>query len=125
MKQLFIRWMSSVLIVTTSGLPFTAQAGLIGTGEVIAQQAPHDGRAKVVDFLARADVQNQLQAQGVSREAAMERAAALTDSEVQLISGEIDKLPAGATTGGAAVIGVTVLLVLVVALLVRLFYPPK
>ena len=54
-----------------------------------------------------------------------ERAAALTDSEVAMLSADIDKLPAGATTGVAGVIGVTVLVVLLVALLVRLFYPPR
>jgi len=125
MKPFFFRWVSYVLMVTMAGLPFTAQAGMIGTGEAIAQQAPQSERSKVMDFLTRVDVQNQLQQHGVSREAAMERAAALTDSEVAMLSGEIDKLPAGATTGVAGVIGVTVLLVLLVALLVRLFYPPK
>ena len=125
MKQIFFRWVSYVLVVTMTGLPFTAQAGLIGTSEVVAQQAPQSERGKVMDFLARADVQNQLQQQGVSREAAMERAAALTDNEVAMISGEIDKLPAGATTGVAGVIGVTALLIFVVYVLVRLFYPPK
>ena len=124
MKQAFFRCISRLLVVTMAALPFTAQAGLIGTGEIAAQQTTSE-RAKVMEFVARADVQSQLQQQGVTREAAMERVAALTDSEVSLISGEIDKLPAGATTGAAGVIGVTFLAIFLVALLVRLFYPPK
>jgi hypothetical protein len=124
MKTRFFRYVSRLLIVTMAALPFTAQAGMIGTGEILAQQATPE-RAKVTGFLARADVLEQLQQHGVTREAAMDRVAALTDSEVSLLATEIDKLPAGATTGGAAVIGLTVLAVLLVALLVRIFYPHK
>lgn len=125
MQKFFQRLVSYALVISLTGLPFTAQAGLIGTDEVAAQTQTHTDRARVRDFLARADVQHEMQQQGVTREAAQARVEALTDAEVQHIAGRIDALPAGGTTGAAAVVGIGVLLVLVTYIIVRLFYPQK
>ncbi len=125
MKKLFHRLVSYLLVFSLAGLPFTAHAGLIGTGEAVAQSEMQSERARVRDFLARADVQQQLQQHGVTAQAAQDRVAALTDIEVAHISGKIDALPAGAATGGAAVFGVTLLLVLITYVIVRMFYPQK
>jgi hypothetical protein len=123
MTQLFRRLVSYALVFSLAGLPFTAHAGMIGTDEVTGQI--QDGRAKVRDFMARADVQAQLQQHGVTREAAQARVDALSEAEVQQLAGNIDNLPAGATTGAAGVVGVTVLLILVTYVIVRAFDPQK
>lgn len=125
MEKLFHRLVSYLLVFSLAGLPFTAHAGLIGTDEAVAQSEVQSERARVRDFLARADVQQQLQQHGVTAQAAKDRVAALTDFEVAHLSGKIDALPAGATSGGAAVIGVTLLLVLITYVIVRMFYPQK
>ncbi len=125
MKKLFQRLVSYALMFSLAGLPFTAQAGLIATDEVAAPAQVQADRAKVHDFLARADVQQQLQEQGLTREAAQARVDALTEAEVQQVAGRIDALPAGGTTGAAAVIGITLLVILVTYVIVRLFYPQK
>lgn len=124
MNNLFRRFVSQALIICLAALPFTAQAGLIGTDEVVAPVAQSD-RAKVRDFLARADVQQQLQQHGLTAQAAQERVDALTDAEVQQIAGQVDAVPAGAASGALAVVGLTVLLVAVTYIIVRAFYPQR
>lgn len=124
MKNVFRRFVSQALIVSLAALPFTAQAGLIGTDEVAAPVAQSD-RAKVRDFLARADVQQQLQQHGLTAQAAQERVDALTDGEVQQIAGQVDTVPAGAASGAVAVVGLAVLLVAVTYIIVRAFYPQR
>jgi hypothetical protein len=125
MRIVFRRFVSVLLVFSMAGLPFTAQAGLIGTDEVAAQSEAPSDREKVRDFVARADVQQQLQEHGLTPQIAKERVDALTDAEVQQIAGKIDALPAGATSGVAGVVGVTLLVVLVTYMLVRLFYPQR
>lgn len=124
MKNVFRRFVSQALIVSLAALPFTAQAGLIGTDEVAAPVAQSD-RAKVRDFLARADVQQQLQQYGLTAQAAQERVDALTEAEVQQIAGQVDTVPAGAASGAVAVVGLAVLLVAVTYIIVRAFYPQR
>ena len=125
MKTLFHRLISYIIIFSLAGLPFTAQAGLIGTDEVVGHTQLQTDRAKVRDFVSRADVQLQLQQFGLTQQNAKDRVDALTEAEVQHIAGKIDALPAGATSGGAAVVGLTVLLVLIIYAIVQLFYPQK
>jgi hypothetical protein len=124
MKKIGFRLLSHMLILCMAGLPFTVHAGLISTDEVVAQHTSAE-RAKVHDFLARADVVEQLQQEGISTQAAQQRVDALTDNEVRNIAGQIDSLPAGATAGGAAVIGLTILLVALTYVILRLIYPYK
>ena len=125
MKNIFHRLVSYVLIFSLAGLPFTAQAGLIGTDDVVAQNQLQTERAKVRDFVSRADVQQQLQQFGLTQQNAQDRVDALSEAEVQHIAGKIDALPAGGTAGTAAVVGLTVLLILIVYAIVQLFYPQK
>lgn len=124
MTNVFRRVVSQLLIVCLTALPFTARAGLIATDEAVASAAQPD-RARVLDFLARADVQKELQAQGLTAQGAQDRVAALTDAEVQQIAGKIDTAPAGGTSGAVAVVGVTLLVILVGYAIVRAFYPRK
>ena len=125
MKNIFHRLVSYVVIFSLAGLPFTAQAGLIGTDDVVAQNQVQTDRAKVRDFVSRADVQQQLQQFGLTQQNAKDRVDALSEAEVQHIAGKIDALPAGGTAGTAAVVGLTVLLILIVYAIVQLFYPQK
>lgn len=127
MQNIFRRLVSYLLVFSLAGLPFTAQAGLIATDEAVSQNQPQlqAERAKVRDFFTRADVQQQLQQQGLTQQIAQERVAALTDADIQKIVGKIDALPAGGTSGAAAVVGITILVILVFYAIVQLFYPQK
>jgi len=119
MKAFSRRFICNLVILNMILLPYAAhtQAALIGTEQAVARVQAQAERDKVRSFVARADVQHQLAALGMSEATASERVNALTDDEVQQLAGKIDALPAGADGGGLLV---TVLLIMV--LVVLLFY---
>lgn len=112
------KFISQFLIVAMLAVPFqAAQAGMIGTEQIIAAQQVQGNRERVADFLSRAEVQGQLQAMGITADAARDRVSAMTDVEIQSLAGKIDSLPAGAASNAA--------IVLVLVILVWLFYTYK
>ena len=121
MKAFFCRLISQLLVVSLIVLPFSTQAALIGTGELTASPQAQADRDKVRDFMARAEVQKQLQVLGVNPDIAKDRVNALTDQEVQHLAGKIDTLPAGAI-GGVEVVALTVLLIVVIYVLLKYIY---
>jgi len=121
MKSFFKRFISQFLVLCLIGLPFTVQAGMIGTDEVIAQSQDQSDRNKVRDFMARAEVQQQLQDHGIGLQAAQARVNALTDLEVQQIAGKIDSIPAGADAG--ATVAIVLAVIVLIYILLQYFYP--
>ena len=111
MKSPFARVVVRILIALMIWTPYQfAQAGMIGTDQVV-QQSAHSDRANVMSFVSRADVGNQLAALGLNPATAKDRVAAMSDDEVRFVSGQIDAMPAGADAAGI------LLLVVVVALI--------
>jgi hypothetical protein len=76
-----------------------AQAGMIGTDQVVAQSTQAD-RTTVLNFIGRSDVASQLQSFGLDASTAKDRVAAMTDEEVRYLAGRIDSMPAGASSSG-------------------------
>ena len=99
MSMSFVRLISRLLIVCLIGLPFQVNAGMIGTDVVVSAAQAQAARATVLSQLNRADVAGQLQSLGLTSQAASDRVAALTDTEVAKLAGQIDSLPAGADGG--------------------------
>ena len=104
MSTSFVRLINRLLIVCLIGLPFQVNAGMIGTDEVVSAAQAQVARATVLSQISRADVAGQLQSLGLTAQAATDRVAALTDTEVAKLAGQIDSLPAGASSGGALLI---------------------
>ena len=104
------RFVSGLLIVCTlgAGMPLPASAAIIATDQIAAGT----GRDRVTGFLDRAEVQAQMQALGVSPQAAAARVNALSDDEIAGLADRIDQLPAG----GSDVL--TVLLAVFIILLI-------
>lgn len=102
-------------------MPFSTDAAVIGTGEVIAGAQGQVARDKVRDFMARAEVQEQLQSFGLNPDTAKDRVNALTDQEVQHLAGKIDSLPAGAISGWE-VVALTALLIIVIYIALKFIY---
>src|SRR5438046_9729625 len=100
MTAFFKRFICRLVILSSIVLPYSAntQAAMIGTGQAIANVEAQ--RAKVKDFVARADAQRKLAALGVGAEAAGERVNALADDEAELIAGRIVTLLAGGVVAG-------------------------
>ncbi len=91
------RLLASCLIfsLTAVGFPAAARAGIITTDQTIVGTHILSSRDRVNSFLARQDVGQALQEQGVSAQAATERVRAMTDAEVAQLAGRIDQAPAG------------------------------
>jgi hypothetical protein len=104
MSTSIVRLISRLLVVCLIGLPFQVNAGMIGTDQVVSAAQAQAARAAVNSFVSRAEVAGQLQALGLTAQNAKERVAALTDAEVTKLAGQIDSLPAGASSGWAIVL---------------------
>lgn len=114
MNVSFVRFVSRLLVLCMLALSFqTVQAAMVGTEQVAAAAQMQQDREKVRTFMARADVQQQLEAMGIKANTAQDRVAAMTDEEVQTIAGKIDSLPAGADSGWAWVAVIIVIAVIV------------
>lgn len=115
--KLFYKLISQMLIVSMVLLPFSAQAGVIGTDQAIASAQDLANRAKVNDFMSRGDVVKKFEALGLSAATAQERVNAMTQQEINQIAGKIDSLPAGAAVSttwwviGVLVVGLIVWMV--------------
>jgi hypothetical protein len=97
MNSSLIRVICRFLIASLLVLPFQgAQAGMIGADRIAASSNAQSERAALRDLMTRSDVASQLQSMGVSQSSALERVAAMTDSEVHSVAGQVDSLPAGA-----------------------------
>lgn len=110
------RFISRVLIACMIVLPFHANAGMIGTEQVVSAVQAAAARDQVVSLIERSDVSRQLQAYGLTPENAKARVNALTNSEVAQLAAQLDSAPAGANSTGA------ILLILVVVLVWWLFW---
>lgn len=91
---------SQLLILSIVVLPFSTQAGMIGTDQVVANATAQANRDKVRDFVSRTDVQKQFEALGLTSANAAERVNAMTQEEINRVAGKIDSLPAGANDSG-------------------------
>jgi len=113
MMNQFRRLIASLLIVSLTGLglPLPAHAGMIGTDSLAAS----GDRERIAGLLERAEVRAGLEAYGVSPADVKARVAAMTDTEVARLAGQIDSLPAGGDgVGGVLFLVVFVFLVLLV-----------
>ncbi len=99
--KLFHKLISQLLIACMILLPFTAQAGMIGTDQAVAGVQDQMNRDKVSEFVTRTDVVKQFEALGLTASTAQERVNAMTQEEINRIAGKIDTMPAGATSSGA------------------------
>jgi hypothetical protein len=81
-------------------LPFSTQAGMIGTDQAVASAQDLANVDKVRDYVSRADVAKQFEALGLSAANALDRVNAMTQEEINRIAGKIDSMPAGANADG-------------------------
>lgn len=96
-------------------------AAMIGPEAAVQSQAGRSqaelDRAKVQNFVARANVQEKLRVMGVSGLVAQDRVAALSEEEAHAMAQRIDAMPAGGALSTSDMI-VVLLIALLVALLI-------
>ncbi len=98
------------MVVLTSPV----RAEMIGTESAISAQSRSNDMAMVQSFMNRDAVRAELEQYGVDADAAAERVAALSDTELRELAANIDQQPAGA--GVVTVIGITFLVLLILEL---------
>ena len=92
-----------------------AKAALVPTARLMPTEGNEQTRAQLQNFLARADVQRQLEAWGVDPLEAQARVATLSDRELRTVSAQMEQLPAGGSAlGTIAVVSLIAFLVLLV-----------
>ena len=105
--------MAIIMILIYAPLP-SALAAMIPTDATASNDSITEQRAKIRAFLQREDVIGILVKHGINPVEASDRVASLTDREVNLLSSQIDQLPAGGDIiGTIAVIGIIFFLVLI------------
>ncbi len=115
--------MVMAIVMLLASLPMNlAQAAMVTTDQVIEDSTAADDRARVMDFMAREDVRQELQALGVDPDEAARRATTLSDDEIRQIAGRLDELPAGQEEGVIQVLGVTMVISLIILLIVAIIY---
>ena len=100
LARTMVRLMAAVMVLVSMPIGY-AQAGMVTTDQVLDAAAVAQTREKVVEFLAREDVRQQMEMLGVDPDDASARAASMTDAEVMQIAGQLDQLPAGQDALGA------------------------
>ncbi|MGF1610230.1 MAG: PA2779 family protein [Kiloniellales bacterium] len=103
--------MAVVMFFASGPLP-AAQAAMVSTEQVIDQDLAAQDRGRVLDFLAREEVRQQIEALGVDPDEAAARVRALSDAEIAQIAAGFDEDPAGQSVIGPLV-GAAVLIFLV------------
>ena len=115
MLKKIMRPVSLLLVVSFCLLNFNipnAQAKMVGTDTMIAEQQALDQQAQVADFMAREDVKQIMTQYGVDPVEAQQRVDSLSDEELAELASSIDQLPAGGG-GIGVVVGAAVLIFLV------------
>lgn len=109
MKRTLCRLLAvSIFLLPVQGV----QAGVIGTDRIAAPAASVQAdRSMVMGVLSRSTVAAELHSMGVDPQAAMERAAAMTDDEARDLAGKLNALPAGASEGVLILLIVVVLII--------------
>ena len=113
-KRKIISILLIITLTTFSIISSPARAAMVNTGAVCKQNWHDLSRERIIMFIDRSEVQNQLEAWGVDSDEAKARVDCLTDQEIERISARIDQLPAGGVLGavvGAALIIFIVLLI--------------
>ena len=103
------------LLVTAmlmSSLP--AQAGLVGTEQMLSQDARAQSLITVQTFMAGEQVAAQFEAWGVAPEMVEERVAALSEAELQELAINIQSQPAGGD--GLVIVGIVFVVLLILEL---------
>jgi hypothetical protein len=85
-----------------------AQAAMIGTPEVVAEQQQRVDQQQLLTMLDDQDVQKKLEAMGVDRDQVESRISSLTPAELAQFNQQLDAAPAG-----AGVVGVIVLFLVI------------
>ncbi len=102
------------LIFTTMTIDSSfAQSRMISTSAIVEGVSLRQEREKVITFIQGEEIQKQMIKMGIDPTEAVQRVASLSQKEIQLLSSEIDKAPAGGDFGVGSIVGAAVFVFIV------------
>lgn len=104
----YVSMLMAALFMLTSMTSVYAQASMVGTHEVIAEEQLNVDRVQLKSMLDDQAVQDKLASMGVSPEQVEQRINSLTADELAYFNTQLDEAPAG-----AGVLGVIVLFLVI------------
>ncbi|ANF27579.1 MULTISPECIES: PA2779 family protein [Stutzerimonas] len=88
-----------------------AQAAMIGSAEIIAEQQQQVDRQQLLTMLENEDVQKKLVSMGVEQDQVEQRINSLTPAELAQFNQQLDQAPAGAGVVGIIVLFLVIFIV--------------
>ena len=88
-----------------------AQAAMIGSAEIIAEQKQQVDRQQLLTMLENEDVQKKLVSMGVEQDQVEQRINSLTPAELAQFNQQLDQAPAGAGVVGIIVLFLVIFIV--------------
>ncbi|AZZ45860.1 PA2779 family protein [Stutzerimonas zhaodongensis] len=88
-----------------------AQAAMIGSAEIIAEQQQQVDRQQLLTMLENQDVQKKLVSMGVEQDQVEQRINSLTPAELAQFNQQLDQAPAGAGVVGIIVLFLVIFIV--------------
>ena len=90
-------WLYSLLVIfsSTTFLVPAAQAGIIGTDQVLNAQQLQDTRNEIKQLMNRTETVKQFQSMGIDIEQAKNRVDSMTDQELAMMADHMKQMPAG------------------------------
>ncbi|HBM07117.1 hypothetical protein CXF92_01240 [Pseudomonas sp. Choline-3u-10] len=88
-----------------------AQAAMIGSAEIIAEQQQQVDRQQLLTMLENKDVQKKLVSMGVEQDQVEQRINSLTPAELAQFNQQLDQAPAGAGVVGIIVLFLVIFIV--------------
>lgn len=109
LRKNFTGALAAVFLWAAVPLP-AAQAGVIGTDAAVQSVQHQEAAERIRAFLARDDVRERLEANGIDPAEAQKRVSSLTPAEAQRLAGRLEKMPAGGNDLVGALLFIFVLL---------------
>ena len=92
----------------------SALAALVQTETVLSHTPIEDARSRIASLLARPEVRDQFMGHGIDMDEAQARINSLTDAEILMLNGQLDRLPAGGDALGAIFIAAGIVFLILV-----------
>ena len=110
----FKEMLAGLLVTALMMSSIPAQAGLVGTEQMLSQDARAQSLSTVQTFMAGEQVAAQFEAWGVAPEMVEQRVAALSEAELQELAINIQSQPAGGD--GLVIVGIVFVVLLILEL---------
>jgi hypothetical protein len=94
--------------------PSSAIAALVQTETVLTRASVEEARVRVAGFMARPEVRAGFVAHGIDVDEAQARINSLTDAEILMLNGQLDRMPAGGDALGAIIITAGIIFVILI-----------